>query len=382
MAATTALYVHLATPEACPAHRLRFALIEDPASTTLEISNPLRQPIIYKTISNTDKYAVRSGYGVLAIGGQKELRFTMVGAARQDILASAEEGLVLSNDRFGVVFAAVGPDLAQFIETQKGQVLKECINSIFAQKEQFPSRCETLSVTLVVPPKDNTSPRPAKKPRQSAQPSEVSSTTTSRAGSALPPTAGGSSSDSESGDDGGRGQDPSRPKARPAAPPTAGGSSSDSDGEGQDLSLASTRPPGPRIYSFDEVVNLGGNNLSEADATAFRAAWRGAVKITTQGVVHGLGTVALRALARGSQLLDASAPVSLEAPNPEHAHRCIAVGAGHQVYHFLLDTLDDDDDAIKTRAASFYINSARNSPRTRPSSCASAAWTSPRPSGS
>ena len=190
MAATTALHVHLATPEAFPADVLRFELIEDPAMAALEITNPTRQPIIYKVISNSKDFAVRSGYGVIAIGGQKELRFTMFDAARQDILANAEEGLLLSNDRFGVVITFVGPDLAQVIETKEGQALKDYINSIFAQKAQFPSRCETLSVTLVVPPKDAMSARPAKKLRQSTLPSEAS-ITTSRAGSALPPTAGG-----------------------------------------------------------------------------------------------------------------------------------------------------------------------------------------------
>ena len=73
MAATTALHVHLATPEAFPADVLRFELIEDPAMAALEITNPTRQPIIYKVISNSKDFAVRSGYGVIAIGGQKEL---------------------------------------------------------------------------------------------------------------------------------------------------------------------------------------------------------------------------------------------------------------------------------------------------------------------
>ena len=334
--------------------------------TTLVISNYTKSPIIFKIIANTKDYVVKSVCGGIAIGGQDELRFTMNDAARKAILENAKEGLLVPNDQFGVVTATVDANLAQVIETKEGQALKDYINSIFAQKAQFPSRCEMLSVTLVVPPKDAMSAPPARKRQKPTQPSEVSSITTSRAGSALPPTAGGSSSSesssSESDDDGGRGQVPSRPKVRRAPPPTAGGSSSDSDDEGQDLSLASTRPPGPRIYSFDEVDDLGRNNLLEADATAFRAAWNDAVKITTEDVVHGLGTVALRALERGSQLLDASAPLSLRAPNPEHAHRCIAVAAGRQVYYFLLDTLDDDDDAVKTRAASYYINSARNEP--------------------
>ena len=298
--------------------------------TTLVISNYTKSPIIFKIIANTKDYVVKSVCGGIAIGGQDELRFTMNDAARKAILENAKEGLLVPNDQFGVVTATVDANLAQVIETKEGQALKDYINSIFAQKAQFPSRCEMLSVTLVVPPKDAMSAPPARKRQKPTQPSEVSSITTSRAGSALPPT--------------------------------AGGSSSDSDDEGQDLSLASTRPPGPRIYSFDEVDDLGRNNLLEADATAFRAAWNDAVKITTEDVVHGLGTVALRALERGSQLLDASAPLSLRAPNPEHAHRCIAVAAGRQVYYFLLDTLDDDDDAVKTRAASYYINSARNEP--------------------
>ena len=154
MAATTALHVHLATPEAFPADGFRFELIEDPATTTLEISNPTTHPIIYKIISNTASYVVKSGYGVIVAGAQKELRFTMVDAARQDILANAEEGLLLSNDQFGVVIASVGRDLAQVIETKEGQALKDYINSIFAQKAKFPSRVKKFSVRLVVPPKD------------------------------------------------------------------------------------------------------------------------------------------------------------------------------------------------------------------------------------
>ena len=331
MAATTGPRVHLSTPEASSADELIIELVADnPAKTTLQISNPTKDSIIYTIKSNASHYLARPCQGLIGAGDNQIVEIEFRDAQKQAILAEAVDGPIVCNDIVWVVTTSVVADLAKVIETTKGKKLKALISRIFAQEDKFPSRWTTLSVTLVVPQKDNTSPRPAKKQRQSAQPSEVSSTTTSRAGSALPPT--------------------------------AGGSSSDSDDEGQDLSLASTRPPGPRIYSFDEVDDLGGNNLSEADATAFRAAWRGAVKITTQGVVHGLGTVALRALTRGSQLLDASAPVSLEAPNPEHAHRCIAVAAGHKVYHFLLDTLDDDDDAVKTRAASYYINSARNVP--------------------
>ena len=77
MAATTALHVHLATPEASPADRLRFELIKDPAMTTLVISNYTKSPIIFKIIANTKDYVVKSVCGGIAIGGQDELRFTM-----------------------------------------------------------------------------------------------------------------------------------------------------------------------------------------------------------------------------------------------------------------------------------------------------------------
>ena len=192
MAATTGPRVHLSTSEASSADELIIELVADnPAKTTLQISNPTKYPIIYTIRSNTSHYLARPCQGLIGAGDNQIVEIEFRDAQKQAILAEAVDGPIVCNDIVWVVTTSVVADLAKVIETTKGKKLKALISRIFAQEDKFPSRWTTLSVTLVVSQKDNTSPRPAKKQRQSAQPSEVSSTTTSRAGSALPPTAGG-----------------------------------------------------------------------------------------------------------------------------------------------------------------------------------------------
>ena len=67
------------------------------------------------------------------------------------------------------------------------------------------------------------------------------------------------------------------------------------------------------------------------------------VEVTSEGTVHGFGTVALRALARGRQLWDASAPYSAAVPAEAPSDRYLALEVSRsRVGYFRLGPLDGD----------------------------------------
>ena len=108
----------------------------------------------------------------------------------------------------------------------------------------------------------------------------------------------------------------------------------------------------PALYSFADVARLGANGLARSDAAALRASRACAVAVTAEG------TVALRALERGRQLWDASAPYSPTVPAEEPSDRYLALEVSRtRVGYFQLGPLDDD--RTDAWAASYFVNAAR-----------------------